>query len=118
MRTDPRKVIADEFLSDAPGRSDCVDQCLLDGHYRKSLLAAIRSLDNTLTDEDRSFIHTALQNYAGMLLERNFWNLAHLAKERPISEFDPALATAIYRTCVNVDELRSLLYFDSAKSAK
>lgn len=116
MTVDPRKQISEAFLSDAPGCSSCVDQCLLDGHYHKSLLAAKRCLENTLTQKDRQFINSALHVYVGILIERNFWNLAHLSKERSLDEFDPLLGNAVYRICLNMDELRAILYFDSANT--
>jgi hypothetical protein len=116
MGVDARKLISEQFLSDAPGCGNRVHQSVLDGHYQKSIIAANRSKDDTLTQNDREFIYHALCHYADMLVEKNFWHLAHLSKERSLHEIDPHLANAIYRACLDVDELKSILYFDSANS--
>lgn len=111
---DPRKKISEGFLSDAPGCSGHIDQCILDGHYYKSLMMAKRCLDGNVTQEDLAFISAALKSYADTLIERNFWNLAHLSKKRSLNEIDPMIANAVYQICLNVDELKLILYADSS----
>ena len=115
MSTDPRKRISNEFLEDAPGHAGCVDQRLLNGDYTKSILIATRCKENQLTENDRLFIRYKLHDYADLLLERNFWNLAQLSKRRALHEIDPHLANEVYRICLNIDELKAILYFDSAR---
>ena len=114
VSTDPRKRISEAFLSDAPGGSDCVDRRLLEGHYYKSLLASKNTEEHNLTQDDREFIKEALEGYVDFLIGKNFWSLAHLSKKRSLHEIDPFLANEVYRICLNVDELKAILYFDSA----
>jgi hypothetical protein len=111
---DPRKKLSQRFLYDAPGCGKDVDRCIFEGHYYKSLVAARNAKENRITDQDRVFISEALRIYADSLLEWNFWDLAHLAKKRPIADIDPVLADALYSMCLNIDEFKALLYFDSA----
>mgnify|MGYP006428538591 CR=1 FL=1 len=115
MNSDVRKKISEAFLSHAPGCDDCVDQCVLDRHFHRSLIASKRVKEHALTEDDRKFIREALANYVEILLERNFWSLAHLSKKQPLHDIDPVLANEVYRICLNVDELKAILYFDSDK---
>jgi hypothetical protein len=72
-------------------------------------------IEHDLTENDRKFIREALENYLELLMERNFWSLAHLSKKQSLHDIDPFLANEVYQICLNVDELKALLYFDSSR---